>query len=507
MASQVFDWIRRSAASYGGRTVYEDIEGSVTFEQLERYSAAVATWVAKRSDIERPVAVMTGRNAYTPACYMGVARAGCFYAPMDAEVPRQRLEQIMSVAEPEIMIVDKEHLEIAKAVASGCEIALMEDLIAAEADDALVASREAAITEASPLYMIFTSGSTGKPKGVLTSHRSLICYLDGLNEVIDLDESDVLGNQAPLDYIAAIRDMYLPLMTGAHTVIIPKNEFAMPDALFRTLNEKGVTTLCWSCAGLEIPAKLGGFEDGRPEHLRTVVFSGSVISNKYLRIWQESLPDVTFINQYGPTEATASCTYYVLGDTVSDDTVLPIGKPYKHYQIVLLTHDEESGEWSKTNDGEIGEICVKGPCLATGYYRSKEQTEAVFMQNPLNDEYPERIYLTGDLGHIGEDGELYFHGRKDRQIKHMGHRVELAEVEAYALSIDGITECASLYDKGRELIYLFYAGDATAKDITLSFRADMPAFMVPRKLVSLDEMPHLPNGKIAMSELKEMMKK
>ncbi|MBR0379471.1 MAG: amino acid adenylation protein, partial [Mogibacterium sp.] len=117
------------------------------------------------------------------------------------------------------------------------------------------------------------------------------------------------------------------------------------------------------------------------------------------------------------------------------------------------------------------------------------------------------IYLTGDLGRIGEDGELYFHGRKDRQIKHMGHRVELAEVEAYALSIDGITECASLYDKGRELIYLFYAGDATAKDITLSFRADMPAFMVPRKLVSLDEMPHLPNGKIAMSELKEMMKK
>ena len=128
------------------------------------------------------------------------------------------------------------------------------------------------------------------------------------------------------------------------------------------------------------------------------------------------------------------------------------------------------------------------------------------MQNPLNSEYPEMIYFTGDLGRMGDDGELYFHGRKDRQIKHMGHRVELAEIEAYALSIDGITECASLYDKSRELIYLFYEGEAAAKEISLSFRAGMPAYMVPRKLVRLDEMPHLPNGKIAMSTLKEMMK-
>ena len=506
MASEVFDWIRHSASLRGDRIIYESPEGSLTFGELDRFSKAVATWVAKLSDIECPVAVMTGRSVYTPACYMGVARAGCFYAPMDADVPRARLEQVMSVASPELLIVDRDHLAIAETIAESCTIALMEDIINGPVDDELVAERETSVTESSPLYMIFTSGSTGKPKGVLTSHRALICYLDGLNEIIGLGEDDVLGNQAPLDYIAAIRDMYLPLMTGAKTVIIPKNEFAMPDALFRRLNEHGVTTLCWSCAGLEVPAKLGGFTDVKPEHLKNIVFSGSVISNKYLRIWQENLPDVTFVNQYGPTEATASCTYYVLNDIVSDDTVLPIGRPYKHYQILLLSADNENGRYTKTPDGEIGEICVKGPCLALGYYRSKEQTDKVFMQNPLNSDYPEMIYFTGDLGHIGEDGELYFHGRKDRQIKHMGHRVELAEIEAYALSIDGVTECASLYDRSRELIYLFYTGTATAKEVTLSFRADMPAFMVPRKLVCLDEMPHLPNGKIAMSELKGMMK-
>lgn len=501
MASQVFDWIRQTSERCGSETVYTSIEDSVTFRQHERYSAAVATWVAGRSAIERPVAVMTGRNIYTPACYMGAARAGCFYAPMDADMPHARLEQIMGVTQPSLMIVDREHLEAAQALARGCETAVMEDIINGPVDEELVAAREASVTESSPLYMIFTSGSTGVPKGVLTSHRSLICYLEGLNEIIGLKSSDVIGNQAPLDYIAAIRDMYLPLMTGARTLMIPKSEFAMPDQLFRTLNENGVTVLCWSAAGLEVPAKLGGFEDSRPEHLRTIVFSGSVISNKYLRVWQENLPDVTFINQYGPTEATASCTYYTLKGVVSDDTVLPIGRPYKHYQILLLSHDEESGAYSAVEAGDTGEICVKGPGLAIGYYRSKEQTDKVFIQNPLNSDYPELIYLTGDLGHIGEDGELYFHGRKDRQVKHMGHRVELAEVEAYALTIDGITECASLYDKKRELIYLFYTGEQTAKEITLRFRADMPAFMVPRKIVRLDEMPHLPNGKIAMRAL------
>ena len=492
MASGFFDWISGSAARYADKTAYTDIEHSLTFSEVERLSASAATWVAQRSEIERPVAVMGGRNVFTPACYMGVARAGCFYAAMDPEVPLARLGQIMSVTAPELLIVDRDHLETAKSLEGTHEIALMEDVFKTAPDDRLIAERERSVTEMSPLYMIFTSGSTGTPKGVLTSHHSMICYLDSLNEVIGLNDTDVIGNQAPLDYIAAIRDMYLPIMTGATTVMIPKNEFAMPDALFCTLN-----------AGLEIPAKLGGFSDGRPEYIKRIVFSGSVISNKYLRIWQENLPGVLFVNQYGPTEATASCTYYALQDVVNDDTVIPIGIPFKHYQILMLTHDEETGVYSETPRGEIGEIWVKGPCLAIGYYRAPEQTDKVFMQNPLNSEYPERIYNTGDIGHIGEDGNLYFHGRKDRQIKHMGHRVELAEVEAYALTIDGVTECASLYDKKRQLIYLFYAGPATAKDITISFRSDMPAFMVPRKIVCLEEMPHLPNGKIAMKALSD----
>jgi acyl-CoA synthetase (AMP-forming)/AMP-acid ligase II len=208
-----------------------------------------------------------------------------------------------------------------------------------------------------------------------------------------------------------------------------------------------------------------------------------------------------FVNQYGPTEATASCTYHVIRSKVEEDTVLPIGSPYKHYSVMLLKEDN-----TLAADGEVGEICVKGPCLALGYYRNAEKTAESFMQNPLNDKYRELIYKTGDLGSFNADGELMFHGRKDRQIKHMGHRIELEEIEGAAKRVDGVRTCCSLYQKEKELLYLFYTGDAAPKEITLFFRAQMPAFMVPRKIVQLDEMPALPNGKTDMNALKAYFK-
>ena len=378
---------------------------------------------------------------------------------------------------------------------------MAQEIFDTPADDALITERAASLTAVSPLYVIFTSGSTGKPKGVITSHLSLMNYIDAVAKVLSIDENDVLGSQSPLDYIAAVRDIYLPISFGARTYIIPKNEFAIPTVLFETLNRERITTLCWSVAGVELPAKLGAFDEGRPQYLRKLIFSGSVISSKYLRIWQDALPDVLYVNQYGPTEATASCTYYVVRDRVEDDTVLPIGKPYDNYRVMLLNDDD-----TPTPDGEIGQICVGGPVCALGYYGNAEMTAKSFIQNPLNPNYRDIIYKTGDLGRWAEDGNLMFHGRMDRQIKHLGHRIELGEIEETAKLIEGVTDCCALYQKERETLYLFYTGPASSKEIVLHFRSSMPAFMVPRKLINLDELPRLPNGKIDMQTLKTYFK-
>ena len=503
MINSILSYLDRAAALYSDRTIYTDGNDEISFAQLRAAAASIGTVTASAEKEERPVAVLTGRHVYTPACYLGIAMAGCFYAPMDPGVPDSRLRQILDVAKPDTLIADLEHADKARELGFAGNLIIMEEALKNAPDEEILAERRASITETTPLYILFTSGSTGKPKGVLTSHQAVICYLDGLQEVIGLDDTDILGNQAPLDYIAAIRDMYLPLMTGAKTVMLHPNEFAMPQNLIGSLHDSGVTTLCWSATGLEIPARLGVFDDAGDmpalPPLRRVVFSGSVISNPLLRKWQEAFPDTVFINQYGPTEATGSCTYYVIDHTVQDDEIIPIGRPYRHYLIDLITEDGRCAE-----AGQTGEICVRGPALALGYYDAPEQTAKSFVTSPVHSHWREPMYKTGDLGRIGDDGELYFLGRKDRQFKHLGHRIEPEEIEQKAALLDGVEECVCTYNTARKAICLFYKGSATPKEISLFLRAELPSFMAPRKLTAMDELPRLPNGKLDRKKLEEL---
>lgn len=501
MNRTILSWVDSTVPCYFDKTLFTDQNGHVTFGEFDSATRAIGSYLAANVPAGSPVVVMSGRHTGTPAVFVGAVRAGCFYAPIDATMPVSRLNQILGVIQSDILLVDAQFAPLAEKLAFNGRIVVIEDILATPVDQSLLDSRAAELLPTSPLYVIFTSGSTGVPKGVITSHESLMNYIDGFCEVMGMEDSDILGNQSPLDYIAAIRDIYIPLKTGASTVIISKNEFSMPSQLFDTLNRHKVTTLCWSVAGVELPVKLGGFAEGKPEYLKKLCFSGSAMPCKYLKVWQENLPDVLYVNQYGPTEATASCTYYVVRDKVDDSTVLPIGKPYANYGILLLDEDHTA-----TAPGQIGEICVMGPVLALGYYRDPERTADAFIQNPLNPNYRELIYKTGDLGCWREDGNLEFHGRKDRQIKHMGHRIELGEIEKTAGEIAGVTECCALYHKEKELLYLFYTGDAASKEIVLHFRAVLPAFMVPRKLIQLDAFPRLPNGKLDMNSLKNYFK-
>ncbi len=508
METSVISWLSNSAEKWPEKIVYSDSEREISFYFVNKKSKAIGTYIAKKSlelgeNCDKgimPVAVMTGRHVITPVTYLGVVQAGKFYVPMDPTVPIHRLNQIINVANPKLLICDEENLGKAKELDFSGEIIGLEDILDTDIDCEILDSCQSKMTEKSPLYAIFTSGSSGRPKGVLTSHHSVMCYLDGLNRVINLTEEDCLGNQSPLDYIAAVRDIYLPLMTGAATHIIPTREFAMPNQVIETLNTRKVTTLCWSSAGLEIMAKLNAFEEKVPEYIRQVVFSGSILPGKYLEMWQKAIPNAKFINQYGPTETTASCTYFEVKEKAKEDTVLPIGKPYEHYSVIVLKEDD-----SLADVNEEGEICVLGPALALGYYREKELTKKSFIQNPLNDSYPELMYKTGDLGKKDEKGILWFLGRKDRQIKHMGHRIELDEIEMTAMRILGVDECSAQYDKEKEVLYLFYSGEAVAKEISIHFRTNMPAFMVPRKIKKLEELPKLPNGKKDMQEIKKLM--
>lgn len=213
---------------------------------------------------------------------------------------------------------------------------------------------------------------------------------------------------------------------------------------------------------------------------------------KHLKYFMDSLPNAVFVNLYGPTEITCNCTYHIIDRNRDYENGIPIGKAFPNKDVFLL--DENDGLITAQNTA--GEICVRGTALALGYYNAPEQTAKAFVQNPLNPNYPETIYKTGDFGKYDENGELVFGGRKDFQIKHMGHRIELEEIERAINGTAGIERCCCIFDEVKSKLYGFYVGTPDKKELHRNLKERLPEFMIPSALRKLDALPLTANGKI-----------
>lgn len=220
---------------------------------------------------------------------------------------------------------------------------------------------------------------------------------------------------------------------------------------------------------------------------------------KQFKIWQKALPEASFTNLYGPTEGTGMCCYYKVEREFGDEEKIPIGRAFDNREILLLT---ERGTLAEA--GEAGEICIRGTALTLGYYNDPIRTGAAFIQNPLNTAYPEQIYKTGDIGRYNERGELVFVSRRDYQIKHMGHRVELGEIEENVNMLSDIRMAACIYDTGKGKIVLYYVGELSEKELTLILKAKLPRYMLPNRTIRLKEMLLTANKKIDRVALKEL---
>jgi acyl-coenzyme A synthetase/AMP-(fatty) acid ligase len=156
--------------------------------------------------------------------------------------------------------------------------------------------------------------------------------------------------------------------------------------------------------------------------------------------------------------------------------------------------------------GQCGEICVRGSGLALGYYGDGEKTDGVFVQNPANPNYRDIIYRTGDMGVLGDDGLIYFRSRRDGQIKHMGYRIEFGEIEAALSSVDGVAECACIFDRDKDRIVAYYSGSIDSAGILKSLGTLIPKYMHPNIFICLKSLPHNQNGKIDRPELEKRYK-
>ena len=207
---------------------------------------------------------------------------------------------------------------------------------------------------------------------------------------------------------------------------------------------------------------------------------------KQLRIWQQHVK-ARYLNLYGPTECTGMSCAYPVDRTFEDGERIPIGRAFDNAEIFLLDENDRRAD--------EGEICIRGTSVTFGYYRDPERTAKAFVQNPLNPDYPETVYRTGDLGRWNERGELEFLGRKDDQIKHMGHRIELGELEAAAKTIDGVDAACAVFDRERSVLGLVYTGTIERSSLLCELRRRVPDYLLPKMSKRIDEMPLTQNGK------------
>ena len=269
------------------------------------------------------------------------------------------------------------------------------------------------------------------------------------------------------------------------------------------INRKGINFVFWVPSVLINVANLQILDSIDLPGLRKVLFAGEVMPVKALNYWRKHLnKEVLFANLYGPTEITVDCTYHIVKREYDDNEILPIGKPRRNSDILILN---DKNELCQTN--EQGELCVRGSSLALGYWNNLERTNAVFVQNPLNPNYPEKIYHTGDLVYQQEDGEIIFVGRRDNQIKHLGYRIELGEIEhVIANSFENIIPCV-LYDEQRKVIELFYEApnEITPLDFRKKLSTRLSKYMIPGEFIRMEHLPHNASGKIDRTNLKKIL--
>ena len=495
-------YLERAAQRCPQKTAVIDEQTSLTYQDLRSLARRCGTSLI-RTGVQRkqPVPVLMEKSARALTLFLGIQYAGGFYVFLDPELPEGRLTKILELLDPPVLLSDEAHAAQAEALAQGRPVHLYEQMEAVAEEEDLLSERTAQCIDTDPLYANFTSGSTGVPKGVLVSHRSVLDFISVFTETFGFSSEDVFANQAPFDFDVSVKDIYTSLYCGATLVVIPRRLFSRPAELLDYLCAHEVTILIWAVSALCLITTFHGLDYKVPGQVRKVLFSGEVMPEKHLRQWMEKLPEAEFVNLYGPTEITCNCTYHRIDRNRDYQGTIPIGRPFANEEVFLL-----DGAQKVCAPEQVGEICVSGTALALGYYNSPEQTAKAFVQNPLQDKYPEIIYRTGDLACYNEAGELVFRGRKDFQIKYQGHRIELEEIERAMMEHPKVRRAVCVFDAQKSRLYGFYAGDVDEAGLADALSTSLAVWQIP-KLKQLEDLPMTRNGKIDRKALLESVQR
>ena len=462
----------------------------VTYQQFYSQVCSVANGLLQffaGTMPDAPIAVVIDRDVQSLAAMFGVYAAGGWYVPMDRALPADRAELLLSVCSPAALVYTSENDLFPQG-----NVQKLFANTAGDCDDREFPHRE----ETLPMFGIFTSGSTGVPKLVVKDGRGISKFVEDYCSTFAFSSDEVFGNQIPFYFDASTKDIFATVYLGATCVILPQKAVFIPVHLIQLLNDERVSTFVCVPSVMSVAARFEAFSAMKPTTLNNVLFVGERMPVRHLNYWRAELPYVRFVNLYGSTEVAGNSCFYVVDREFGEDEILPIGHAFDTARIFLLD--------SNGVEAEEGEICVAGEGLAIGYYKDKAKTDAVFCADST---YAGRIYHSGDYGRINERGEYICVARKDAQIKHMGHRIELGDIEVCASALDYVDECCCLYAAEAERIILFCAcAEEGRKRLRKDLSAKLPKYMLPHEYVCFPELPHNRNGKLDRAGLLQAWK-
>ncbi len=501
------------AASFSKNVALRFPEGvEVSYAELNSLSNQLARLLLQRGLKQGDVlAIFNDKSKYGYALILACLKTGIIYTNLDNNSPWTRIDKILNTCQPRLICFDdigfqfEEELKKLPSKTTLIHIGSEEiKLILAQLPSENLTESED-VHGASPAYIMFTSGSTGFPKGAVMSHSNVLNFIQWGKQTFEVSDSDVFTNVNPIYFDNSVFDFYTSIFNGAALVPISHAVSKDARALVKAINESKCTI--W----FSVPSLLVYLLTNRAltaadfSTVKRISFGGEGFpKNKLKQLHALFGNRMKLFNVYGPTECTCICSSYIIGerDFENMNELAPLGfmAPNFGYEILPL----------QESNPNLGELALTGPCVGLGYYNDEERSQKSFVQNP-NKKFQQRMYKTGDVVERAQNGYLHFKGRVDNQIKHMGYRIELEEVEAAFSSLAYINEVGVVYEKLSPELGFIKAFVSVNKaiegpEILQDIKLILPAYMLPKNITILEVLPKNSNGKIDRNKIKELVK-